>query len=233
MKRSVAAAVAIALVVGIGGPAAGGASGARTGGCGGDGLTRVTDQGVRLYSTSKKVKGKTRVTLLACSTARRTPQVLAAGPPSLVAFGAFRTTGKYVGFEVTGVQSASGVAGAGTNYNIGWVDARTGKVQKNFLFVRPIRPSHRYVIDPGSGSLATIIGKQGSAQALYVAAYRKAFANGFGSSRYGDWKLAYDERRGTVIPSSVAFDDGIVGYRTTAGATVQVDPATGKEVAAG
>lgn len=228
--KPIASGLAVAVVaLGV---TAGGATGAAAPTCGGAGTTKQTAQGVRLFQKTAKVKGKTRVTLLACSTARRQAQTLAAGPPNLVAFGAFRTTAKYVGFEVTGVQSAAGAAGAGTNYNIGWVDAGTGLVQKNFLFVRPIRPAHRYAIDPASGSLAAIIGKAGGAQTLYVAAYDASFDNGFGSSRYGDWKVAYNVRAGKVLPATVAFDNGDVTYRTTGGTTVRVDPATGRAPAA-
>ncbi|MCW3041222.1 MAG: hypothetical protein JWM31_3127 [Solirubrobacterales bacterium] len=199
------------------------------------GVTNRSAQGVRLYTIKSLVKGKARVRLLACPKGAKIGKTLAYGPPGLVSFGAFHSSGRHVGFEVTGVQSAAGRAGAGTNYNIGWVDARTGQVRMNFWFVHPIRPPHRYAIDAKSGALALLIGTLGKPETLLVASYDSATNDFAGSDEHqldGDWNSVYvASHTGTLQPTSIRFVDGHLSY-TTADGTALVDPATGDPVPA-
>lgn len=216
--------VAAALVVA---PAPTGAVAAGTA-CGSGGVTRYAKQGVRLYSVKTTINGKARVRLLACSKLRPRPKVLAYGPASVVKFGAFHTSGRYVGFEVVGVQSSAGEAGPGTNHNIGWVDARSGAIRMNFLWVSRVRwPRHAYAIDAASGSLVALVGAPGHDQTLLEADYdrsREDFVGEDVSDLDGAWDLLYPEGAGKITLTSLRFVAGKIHYRTTDGRRITLDP---------
>lgn len=199
----------------------------------GTGVTAYTSQGVRLYSVKSVVSGKSRVRLLACSTANPLPKTLAQGPPSRVKFGAFHTSGHFVSWEVIGVQSEAGAAGAGTNYNVGWVNSQTGLVRMNFLFVTPILLPHRIAVDPKLGSIAFLFGSLGSHQILYEADYNPVTKDFVGHDKHfingGDWNLLDipEEDNGGILPASLTMKGGEVHYRTSSGRSEVIDPNAG------
>lgn len=225
--RTVRGILATAAVMTVGALAALPSGAGAAAGCGPSGGTVRTVDGVRFFTVKTTVKGKARVSLQVCSSRKPSPKLLAAGPPSLVGFGPFHTSGPFAGFEVVGVQSDRGQAGRGTNLNVGWVDTRTGTMRTNFLFIDVIRPNHVYAVDAQTGSLALLASVPDVGQELWSGPFNRT-TNRFTGTDYtfnaAGWnQLELGDAQDKVVPGSLRVSGGKVRFRTTGGDAVALD----------